>query len=440
MHVFSFRGKKYYYDEKSGGKGLLENSAETLSPDRARPVKSGKINKNNPGTKIPLTHIALFITQQCNLRCIYCYGGDDGAFGNPGVMAKETALRAIEWLISESGDINDISMELFGGEPLLNWPLVRYVAEEGRKLCRGKGKRLSLALNSNATLLDEDKIRYCKEHDISLIISFDGPEHVQNRNRPCANKSSSSYELAVKNIRKLMEISPGSRCRATIIPGTDIDEVVNEIKNIGFKWFQMVMVGRSVHLGEKGIGPDEELLEKMCKRLTDDIDRLIGAVRARNGTAVSAQVKIPPMPLVLCLLGNGIPFKKIFGCDVGKSGLGITVDGDIYPCHRFAGLEEFKLGSIFSKNWNRDSFSVSPLEVCEDCIRCWARDFCGGGCAYVHFASTGSLDKADSFFCRLQRFAIEMAVVVSTELTDDDIQWLEDKKLVTISKCFLDLF
>ena len=150
-----------------------------------------------------IRNIALFVTQYCNLNCIYCYG-HGGEYGKKGAMEEKTAFQAVDWLIEKSEKYMDLSISFFGGEPLLNYELIKKVVSYSKKKGKEKNKRFKYSITTNGTLLNDKIINYFKENKFSVVFSFDGPKEIQDKNRPCNDSKKSSYNMAVEHLPKLL--------------------------------------------------------------------------------------------------------------------------------------------------------------------------------------------------------------------------------------------
>jgi len=177
---------------------------------------------------VPIVNMALFLTQSCNLNCIYCYG-EGGEYGSGGSLEEKTAYQAVDWLIERSGKKRKIHVSFFGGEPFLKFPMMKAVTEYAQRRVREVNKAVDFHAATNATLLDDEKIAFIKEHGISVMVSFDGPREIQDAQRPFAN-GKGSYDVTVPKIKKLLGKCPKTPAHAVITAHTDPQLVKNAQK------------------------------------------------------------------------------------------------------------------------------------------------------------------------------------------------------------------
>ncbi|MEA4856156.1 MAG: radical SAM protein [Solidesulfovibrio sp.] len=290
----------------------------------------------------PVASVGLFLAQECNMRCVYCYG-EAGGYAGGGRMDASTALRVVDWLVEHSGNFQLLSLSFFGGEPLLNFPLMRAVVPYARQKATAAGKKMVIGLTTNGTLLTDEVIAFLRDEQVVFAISFDGPPEIHNRQRPFKD-GAGSYEQVAANVRKLRNVLPHLAARATLC-GETVPLVVKEAaKQAGFTTCSLAPASPVLLRGSGGsasAGPaDEGRMQQLLALHRREADELLTAIRARSLTSAC-----PPGALVAMetlLIGQ----KRHYGCGIGKDMLGIAVNGDIYPCHRFVGLRDMRLGNI----------------------------------------------------------------------------------------------
>jgi uncharacterized protein len=192
------------------------------------PLRGPTPQKTRKPEPVPVSSITLFVTQECNMRCTYCYG-DGGEYGSCGDMSQDTAFAAVDWLVAKSGRTKQVRICFFGGEPLLNLRLIEQVVPYARKRAEQAGKEVGFGITTNASLLDDEQIEFLRKHEIKPYVSFDGPKEIQDRQRPFKN-GKGSYDAVVGRIRELMKVLPQAECRVTLVGDSDVAEIESALK------------------------------------------------------------------------------------------------------------------------------------------------------------------------------------------------------------------
>lgn len=363
--------------------------------------------------------IALLVAQECNMSCVYCYG-QGGGYGEGGMMSEETAFKAVDWLMKNSKKTEQVNVSFFGGEPLLNFPLIRKVVAYAKNTAREKGKRVTFGITTNATLLTDEIISFLSTEKINPLVSFDGPPEVQNRQRPFKD-GSGSYDTVRANIRKLREAYPRLAARAIAYGDADPLAIETGMREVG--------------LTSCSVGPSSPVILGMPKGTTPPAG---GAERA-NGPMIALRRKEGEHLLRAVqdrrVEDNGIAGllhtlvsrkKRYYGCGVGKGMAGISVSGEIYPCHRFVGLEDVKMGHIdIDRPEGLNGYHRAAVLNIPGCRSCWARYFCGGGCFYHNKAQTGEMHRPGSSFCEEMKATVEIAISVCLQMDEGDREFLK---------------
>jgi uncharacterized protein len=385
---------------------------------------------------VPIASIALFVTQECNLRCIYCYG-DGGSYGSGGYMTRGTAFRSVDWLIEQSEGKKKLAMAFFGGEPLLNFTLMKEVVQYALKRGNESGKEFDFRLTTNATLLDDEKIAFLKEHKINPLVSFDGPKELQDTQRPFQN-GKGSYDAIMPKIKKLLEVLPESECRATIVGNTDPLAVDNFLHEIGFGATSLLVASRSLFDEEHDRCLSEGALPRMLNRAETEARDLREAIKARDTDKLKKLKRSGLRTGSLEAFVNGQ--KKLFPCGAGRASVAVSCSGDVYLCHRFVGSEDYKLGDIFSGDLKREIYQTSPLKFQNKCANCFAQYICAGGCYHDNLGKTGSIFEPNEDMCVLIRRSVELAAVICSQLNEDDKTYLDSEEIISKKQCPFDLF
>lgn len=396
----------------------------------------GKNRQKNTG---PVQAMDLFLTQRCNFDCIYCYG-DGGTYGNTTDMEKETALQAVDWLIGQSGNKKKLQIIFFGGEPLLNFTLLQETVDHAEQQAPKNGKKFAYAIATNGSLLTPEIAEYAKQYGIEIQISMDGPQDIQDRNRPFKN-GKGSYKVVAQKIKCVSKSGVPVTCRATICNHTDPAIVKNGLRHLGFHKIRTVLASPRIDNSNPSTRNHERNWIDFAMMTKSETEQLLVLIKGRNMKTLSRLWKTSELgQYVERFLRNRTRFRKYFYCGAGKEYVAVVANGDIYLCHRFAGNSNFKLGSVFDGEPARQSYQQSQLLVQKRCFTCFARYFCGGGCYYDNFAVNGSMNQPAKDMCRIIRKQTELAAYLSAELTADDIAYLEKSQLISPKPWYDELF
>lgn len=404
----------------------LLNKMDLLS-ENGMQTRKEKNQKN-----APIVSMALFITQSCNLRCIYCYG-NGGEYGTRGNMEEKTAYQAVDWLAEKSGKAAKINITFFGGEPFLNFTLMAKVVKYAQKIAREKHKEVVFDVTTNATLLDDEKISFIKEHGINVMVSIDGPKEIQDVQRPYAN-GEGSYDSIVPGIKKLLAVSPETPSHAVIVGDTDPHPVRKSLQELGFKSTSIMPFSKPL------LESDHENLDRnflgIWAKLDQEAEMWIKNVKNRDSGSLRRLMSNSQLYSgLLCLMHKR---KRHYPCGAGTKVVGVSCQGDVYLCHRFVGMEEYKLGSIFNKHLDMGDYAKSPIEYVEQCRNCFARYYCSGGCKYDNASSCGSAFSPSPKMCKLRCRELELAAYISCILDEKDCSFLIEQKIIPRKPCPLD--
>lgn len=433
VHTFTVQGDYFAFDSVSGALHQLDeaafsvvgraikNDGVVVAKDRDTELGRAVIGLINDGELfVPertyttaelypddtrIKAMCLNLCHDCNLRCTYCFAGT-GDYGGPrGLLSEEVGKKAIDFLIEQSGPRRNLDIDFFGGEPLINWPvvqsLVHYCEQEGPK----HGKNIRLTLTTNCTLLDDEKAAFINEHFVNVVLSIDGRPEVHDAVRPAVG-GRSSIEATKRGIELLLKTRDPQL--AHHLRGTFT------VKNLDFAADVFAMAEMSPHVSiEPVVLPDDHHLairEEHVQSILDEYERLA----VELDTRMAQGEFIDFFHFRIDLNGGPCAFKRHKGCGVGSEYIAVTPDGDIYPCHQLVGEAGFRMGSVLNPDdfddEIKDVFSealTNPPTACHDCF---ARPLCGGGCAANRLHRSGSVRGDDEIGCAFLRRRAELAM------------------------------
>ncbi len=351
----------------------------------------------------PVKALCLLVSQDCNLSCRYCFarGGHIPALRK---MTAEVGFCAVDFLL-EHGKGSFREIDFFGGEPLLNLPVLRKIIQYGHQRALAKGVQLTFTLTTNATLLTDENIEFLNNHGMSVVLSLDGrPEvHDMMRKNP---SGAGSYDQVLKNIIKLLE---GRNYSNYYIRGTytknnlDFSHDIEHLVGLGFNSISLepVIASPGDHLAL-----DEEDLLNIEREYDRIVDLFIS--KKKMGSPFSFYHFLVDLEQGPCL------YKRITGCGAGTEYIAVAADGSLYPCHQFAGNQAYYMGSIMQDPLTQTNPLVTTLydspRIHKECALCWARFLCGYGCAAATLTQAGNLDTNHTLSCALQKMRLEKAL------------------------------
>ncbi len=384
----------------------------------------------------PICAINLLIAQRCNLRCTYCYGAG-GEYGDAGMMSEETALRTVDWLIGQSGDSEKVAISFFGGEPLLALPLLKKVTAHARESAAAAGKRVEFAVCTNSVLLDDDAIAWFDENGFRLLVGFDGPPAVHDRNRPQRDGGPSSPAV-LENMRRLTEAVPGRvNYRATVVRSEDLPDVVRYMGEVCPGAYQTAFASGVVGDGEYGADAGLPSPADSIPFAEESVAAFLAALRRGDDEEVRRWTRWMDFGRVMECLRPQRPARS--HCGVGRVMAAVAADGGIYACHRFVGSPEHKIGDVWNGLGDRRVFVDKPTFKREPCRSCWAANWCIGGCLQYNFTRTGDMFQPPDDNCRWTKAWLELGFHLAGELTDEDRAKLDELHLVRERACLYDL-
>lgn len=353
-----------------------------------------------------LKAICLHVAHDCNLRCKYCFAEEGEYKGSRGLMSYEVGKKALDFLIENSGTRKNLEVDFFGGEPLMNWEVVKKLVAYGREQEKIHDKNFRFTLTTNGILLDDEVMEFANKEMGNVVLSIDGRKEVNDRMRYSSN-GKGSYDIILPKFLKMAEMREQKDyyIRGTYTHyNTDFASDLLHLADLGFKELAM----------EPVVAPptaDYALKEEDLPKLLSEYDRLACEMIKRNKEGKGFKF----YHFTIDLTGGPCIVKRISGCGVGTEYMAVTPEGDLYPCHQFVGEEKFLLGNIFDGVKNAsvcDEFKTCNIYSHPECKDCFARMYCSGGCAANAYHTTGKITGVYDLGCELHRKRIECAIMI----------------------------
>ena len=443
IHAFEYRGTYLVLDVESGAVHEVDKpSFDVISAlERGNAIDAlpysrslideilGEINElreqgvfDRPAPKVSFTDVSevpvksmcLNIAHDCNLRCAYCFAETGEFHGGRMLMPFETAKAALDMLIRRSGSRHHLEVDLFGGEPLMNWDVVKKTVAYGRELEKKNNKHINFTITTNGVALVDEKIDFINREMFNVVISIDGRREVHDRLRVTPNKQG-SYDIIVPKAQKLVrERGEGEHyIRGTFTAeNLDFTEDVKALCDLGFEQISVEPVV---------LKPDEPhaINDSNVELALEEYDRLADFVleRKREGKPFNFfhfHIDLDNAP---CL------GKRMLGCGAGLEYVAVAPNGDIFPCHQFVGDKDFLLGNVHNADENgevalnddiRRKFASCNIFKKPKCSQCWAKYYCSGGCAANAHKLSGSIAEPPEISCKLLKKRTEIAIGMAT--------------------------
>lgn len=406
VNIEDLKGKYSTEEIKEVIKNLVEQnilvkelpSTEQLSIDESKEV----------------INLVMNISQDCNLRCKYCFASTGHYKGKRTLMSQEIADKTLRWFFNQAKQSKVLNLHLFGGEPLMNIPLVEYIVEKCKKLEEEFSKKIFINICTNGTILNEKLLKLIKDNEIGMQISIDGPKAVHDKYRPMAN-GASSYDKLTENVSILFK----ELDKNTIIPrGTisnadvDVNDIVRHIiEEMGFNAFFFI----------PAMGSDEHSYNKSdLPKYFYDYDNLVETFldKLRN----KEEYNIYPFVTEVDAIGKGI--RRIYGCGAGIGFASVDIKGNIYPCMRFTNNNDYLLGNVDEGfNENRKKLFERTIYKRKKCRECWARYFCGGACIAIPVENGEGMDSFNENTCEVSKHMIQLAMYANTIIKEEGLQF-----------------
>ncbi len=358
--------------------------------------------------------MCLHIAHDCNLACRYCFAEEGEYHGRRALMSLEVGKKALDFLVANSGSRRNLEVDFFGGEPTMNWNVVKELVAYGRELEKHYDKKFRFTLTTNGVLLNDEIMEFCNREMGNVVLSIDGRKEVHDHMRPFRN-GKGSYDLIIPKFQKFADSRGQDRyyVRGTFTHhNLDFAADILHMADLGFKQISI----------EPVVAPPTEdyaIREEDLPIIMEQYDILAKEMvrRSKEGRGFNF------FHFMIDLTGGPCVYKRLSGCGSGSEYLAVTPWGDLYPCHQFVGNEQFLMGNVFD-GITRPEISEDFKEVNvyskKECSECFARFYCSGGCAANSFNFTGGINDVYRIGCEMQRKRVECAVMIKAALAGDE--------------------
>lgn len=386
----------------------LVDDKKLFTKDVFEPVVGEFKEHHKPVVKALCMHIA----HDCNLACKYCFAEEGEYHGRRELMSFETGKKALDFLVANSGNRVNLEVDFFGGEPLMNWDVVKQLVEYGRSIEEKNNKKFRFTLTTNGVLLNDEVQDFLNKEMGNVVISLDGRKEVNDNMRPFRN-GKGSYDLIVPKFKKLAESRDQNNyyIRGTFTrENLDFSEDVKHFADLGFKQISI----------EPVVGPEEDpysIREQDLPQILEEYDKLAKEYikRHKEGNGFTF------FHFMIDLSGGPCVYKRLSGCGSGSEYLAVTPWGDLYPCHQFVGDEEFLMGDVdegITRPEIGKEFGDCNVYSKEKCKDCFAKYYCSGGCAANAYKQNGSINTTYDIGCEMEKKRVECSIMIKAALAD----------------------
>ena len=358
--------------------------------------------------------LCLHIAHDCNLACRYCFAEEGEYHGHRELMTYETGKQALDFLIANSGSRRNLEVDFFGGEPLMNWQVVKELVRYGREQEKIHNKNFRFTLTTNGVLLNDEIMEFANQEMGNVVLSIDGRKEVHDHMRPFP-KGAGSYDLILPKFKKFAESRHQDKyyVRGTFTHyNLDFSKDVLSLADQGFKQISV----------EPVVAPDEAdyaIRREDLPQIFEEYDALAREMikREKEGNGFNF------FHFMIDLTGGPCVYKRLSGCGSGTEYLAVTPWGDLYPCHQFVGTEEFLMGNVWEGIKTPEiqkEFRHCNVYTKEECKKFFARFYCSGGCAANSFNMHGTINSTYEIGCELQRKRVECAIMIKAALAEEN--------------------
>ena len=350
--------------------------------------------------------LCLHVAHTCNLNCAYCFASQGRFHGERALMSFEVGKQALDYLVAHSGTRHNLEVDFFGGEPLMNWDVVKQLVHYARSIEKEAGKNFRFTLTTNGMLIDDDVIDFVNREMSNVVLSLDGRKEIHDRLR-VDYKGEGSYDRIVPKFQKLVKARGNTRyyMRGTFTHANpDFTKDLFHMADLGFTELSMEPVVCAPDDPAALTPEDIEIVKDQYEILALDMLR-----REKEGKPITFYHYMIDLEAGPCI------YKRLSGCGSGTEYMAVTPWGDLYPCHQFVGDSAYKLGDVWQGVTNtalREQFRACNAYSRPDCKDCWARLYCSGGCAANAYHASGSISGIYKPGCELFKKRMECAIMM----------------------------
>lgn len=373
----------------------------------SEPVELGEIKYNEDNI---IKALCLHVAHDCNLKCNYCFASQGDFDGEKLLMPLDVGKKALEFLVENSGNRRNLEVDFFGGEPLMNFEVVKKLVEYGEELEKKYDKNFRFTITTNGVLLDKEKMEYINEKMDNVVLSIDGRKEIHDNMRPTVS-GKGSYDIITP---KFLEFTKLRGDKSYYVRGTftskniDFSEDVKFLKEEGFDIISMEPVVAEPE-------NDYAILETHLEDILSEYERLSKYYIEKNKSEDGFEF----FHFMIDLSQGPCFIKRVVGCGAGSEYLAITPEGDLYPCHQFVGNEDFKIGTLdegIKRPEIVEKFKKSNVLTKEKCKECWAKFYCSGGCHANAYNFNKDIDIPYEIGCEMERKRVECAISIKANM------------------------
>ena len=386
----------------------LEESGKLYSEDKYEKLAYNYKNNSNV-----IKALCLHVAHTCNLNCSYCFASQGKYQGDRAVMSFEVGKQAFDFLVANSGTRRNLEVDFFGGEPLMNWDVVKRLVAYARSIEKEHNKNFRFTLTTNGLLIDDEVIDFLNKEMSNVVLSLDGRKEVHDLFRK-DYAGNGSYDKIIPKFKRLVESRGGKNyyMRGTFTHNNvDFTEDIFHMVDLGFTELSMEPVV---------CAPDD-----LCALTDEDLTKLFEQYEILAKEMIKRKREGRPFTFyhyMIDLKNGPCIYKRITGCGSGTEYMAVTPWGELFPCHQFVGDPKYSLGNIWDGVKNKecqDEFRSCNAYAREECRDCWAKLYCSGGCAANAYHATGSIGGIYKYGCELFKKRIECAVMMQVAEADE---------------------
>ncbi len=405
-------------DKYSGNEDITGEELEELLDDIEQLKQDGKLfapdvyadkafDLKNRSTVIKA--LCLHVAHTCNLNCEYCFASQGKYHGDRALMTLDVGKRALDFLVENSGSRTNLEVDFFGGEPLMNWEVVKDIVRYGRELEKTHNKKFRFTLTTNGVLLDDDVIDFANKEMHNVVLSLDGRKEIHDHLRKTVN-GKGSYDTIVPKFQHFIEKrgDKGYYMRGTFTHNnTDFTNDIFHMADLGFTELSMEPVVCKPDDPYALTEEDLPVLFEQYEILSKEMLR-----REKQGKGFTFYHYMIDLKAGPCI------YKRISGCGSGTEYMAVTPWGELFPCHQFVGNEKYSMGNIWDGVTNKEvqqEFKLCNAYARKECRDCWAKLYCSGGCAANSYHATGSITGVYDYGCKLFKKRMECAIMMQVD-------------------------